>query len=958
MCPGPGTISREEFVGYNFRKRFETNLFLTTFSGDAHVMQKKRSFHTHAALSCLFILFTLSASAQMVLSGRLQGRRFPGSSEIVYFKAVKTVAARSGPGSQAVAFRTWEMHPAGWYYLPGMHGHYTVMFTGPAHFIRPATLTNIFSFQGEKIDRDLTPRFDYAVFFEGKWDAKAATDYYQTFTAQGTGVTQVGFRVVHDGIDGGGPGGQDVVVSIHEKGPGTPDTWKQVGQSATVLQVDSGGPKNYIWSAGWNSGQVPLTPGTTYAVHIRPKIKGNTFQTFWKPDPNDTLPGDCYRAGAEGPQGYQKANLWMSVATDGDGLLIPYNKCVHKEFGEFAGSSRTWSQSYVAQGSSLASVVLYAAVSGAQPSLNRQRVSVRVRSKTPDGEIVGVTKTAIGNGNYTGDASWGTFCAVFAPGEVPLVPGERFVIEFQSIENYATLHGFENIKGVKSKVIPAFNPYRKIAPDAYEQGTAYKHGRFATDFDLDMQVIEYAHPSRSWKDAVRQENLVANGQMEAGIPAADETDEGKPEHWTSFSIDPGTMHRYLEVGERKDNRVLRIAGGSINKKTVDGGYLQQVVGLNHAETYRLKALVRSSWPVDEKHQAWIGWDRTGQTDDPEASTIHWLPASGPHGTFAPCESPPLRPENKTISVWLRAKTALTDNYPFRVDFDAVELKEVQTDLPRGVELNVMSFNIRYGTASDGVNHWEKRYPLVFDVFRDHRPDVAGVQEALHFQLEAILKSVPEYASIGVGRSDGKTKGEYSAILYKKNKYEVLDQDTFWFSDTPEKVASTSWGNSIPRICTWGRFKEKSSGKTFYVYNLHLDHRSQKSRERSVELLIRRINARKHSSDPFVITGDFNAGESNTAIRYLRGRTNYVDVLKEKSAPVPPLVDTFRVCHGHAVDVGTFGGFTGEKRGAKIDYIFAPQAAEVLDARILHDQADGRYPSDHYPVQATLLLPRL
>lgn len=899
---------------------------------------------------CLVLLLLVSAipmdavRGQMVISGRLRVPRFPGASEVVPLTAVNVMANRPGRDSQAIAFRSWEMQPAGWYYLPGMLGNYTVMFTGPAHFIRPVALTNLFAFDGEKIDRDMVPPFDYAVFFEGKWDEKAATDYYQVFTAKGTGVTQVGFRVVHDGVDGGGPGGQNLVCTIHEAGPGTPDKWRQVGPPATILHVDSGGPKNYIWSAGWHSGEVPLVPGKTHAVHIRAEKRGNTFQAFWKPDPGDQLPGDCYRLGPAGGTGFQGTNLWMSVATDGDGLLIPYNKCVHKKYGEFAGSAKTWSQTYVAQGRGLAAVVLYAACSGAQPSLNRQRVAVRVREGGPDGRVVGIQKVAIGNGNYTGDASWGKFLTSFAPGEVPLIPGRTYCIEFESMENYDTLHGYVNIKGVKSRVVPAFNPYRKIKPDDYAQGVAYKHGTEAMAFDLDMQVIEYASPSRAWDRAVMPGNRLVNGDMENGRLG-----------WTAFSWDPGTLHRHLAVGPRKDNHVLRVAGGSVNGKDADGGYVQRVQGLDARETYRLRVRVRSSWPVDEKHQAWIGVDPTGQAIDPSAKSIHWTLLPDLHGRFVPCLCDPVRPVKDAISVWLRARTTLKDNYPFRVDFDDAALKQVSTGVPNGIELHVMSFNIRYGTAGDGDNHWLKRYPLVFDVFKNHAPDIVGVQEALHFQLAAIEKAAPAYARIGVGRDDGATKGEYTAILYLREKYEVLDQGTFWLSDTPGKVASTSWGNSITRICTWGRFREKSSGRAFYVYNVHLDHRSQVSREKSVELVIRRINGRT-VKEPFVITGDFNAGESNTAIRYLLGRSRYVADLEGRSAPVPDLVDTFRVCRPGAVDVGTFGGFTGRRRGEKIDYIFAQAQANVLEARILYDREGGRYPSDHYPVEARLVLP--
>ena len=154
-------------------------------------------------------------------------------------------------------------------------------------------------------------------------------------------------------------------------------------------------------------------------------------------------------------------------------------------------------------------------------------------------------------------------------------------------------------------------------------------------------------------------------------------------------------------------------------------------------------------------------------------------------------------------------------------------------------LTVMSFNIRYGTANDGPNHWTSRREMLLDVIRDAQADVIGVQEALDAQLREIVAALPQYAVLGVGRDDGRTRGEYAAILFRRDRLHVSDTGTFWFSDTPEVVASRSWGNTITRICTWARFID-SDGRAFWHYNVHLDHQSQPSRERSVQLLAERV----------------------------------------------------------------------------------------------------------------------
>lgn len=260
--------------------------------------------------------------------------------------------------------------------------------------------------------------------------------------------------------------------------------------------------------------------------------------------------------------------------------------------------------------------------------------------------------------------------------------------------------------------------------------------------------------------------------------------------------------------------------------------------------------------------------------------------------------------------------------------------------PPAGALKVMTFNIRYGTANDGENHWDTRKDFLVDVLRQESPDVIGVQEALYSQLDYILKALPAYAMVGVGRDNGIRAGEYSCILYRTAALSLSRSDTFWFSDTPEKVASKSWGNTITRICTWAQFTTPD-GRPLYVYNVHLDHQSQPSREQSAKLLRARIAARDPQA-PVLVTGDFNAGEKNPAVASMLDGAVFRD--------------TFRVKHPDASPVGTFTGFKyGQVNGEKIDHIFASAEWEILDAGIVRTDRNQRYPSDHFPVTATLRL---
>ena len=259
------------------------------------------------------------------------------------------------------------------------------------------------------------------------------------------------------------------------------------------------------------------------------------------------------------------------------------------------------------------------------------------------------------------------------------------------------------------------------------------------------------------------------------------------------------------------------------------------------------------------------------------------------------------------------------------------------------DTRVMTFNIRYGTANDGDNAWPQRRDLVFRVIREFRPHVLGLQEALRSQLDDLGAALPGYREVGVGRDDGRQRGEYAAIFYDATRFELERDSTFWLSDRPEVPGSMTWGNRIPRICTWAVLRDRGSGRALHVFNVHWDHESQESRERSARLLLERIAAREPAGTPVIVTGDFNAGEANAAFRAL---------VKD---PASVLRDTFRALHADAGTVGTFNAFRGESSGEKIDAILASPGWRVVDAGIVRDNDGGRYPSDHFPVTATLRL---
>jgi endonuclease/exonuclease/phosphatase family metal-dependent hydrolase len=277
-------------------------------------------------------------------------------------------------------------------------------------------------------------------------------------------------------------------------------------------------------------------------------------------------------------------------------------------------------------------------------------------------------------------------------------------------------------------------------------------------------------------------------------------------------------------------------------------------------------------------------------------------------------------------------------------------------LPPAGPLSVMSFNIRYGTANDGDNHWTKRREMLFALLRTENADLIGLQEALRFQIDEILAAVPGYAAVGVGRDDGKAAGEASTILFRTTRFHVATSGTFWYSDTPEVPGSKHWGNRITRVATWARLVDRD-GSAFFHYNTHLDHESQPSREKSTALLLERIQARSVPTEPVIVTGDFNTGEANPALHVLVGPGGPAAV-PASGAAAPPFVDTFRALHRDAKEAGTFSGFKfGQTSGDKIDYVLVPPGTKILSAGIVRSGDSGRYPSDHFPVVARIELPR-
>jgi len=256
------------------------------------------------------------------------------------------------------------------------------------------------------------------------------------------------------------------------------------------------------------------------------------------------------------------------------------------------------------------------------------------------------------------------------------------------------------------------------------------------------------------------------------------------------------------------------------------------------------------------------------------------------------------------------------------------------------ELHIGTYNLRNDNKEDSLkgNGWGQRYPVICKIVQFNDLDVFGTQEGKHNMLQNMVDSLPGYQYIGIGRDDGKTKGEYSAIFYKTTRFKILKQGNFWLStitDRPNK----GWDAVLPRICTWAQFQDIKTGFKFYFFNLHMDHVGVVARKESAHLVLQKIKEMAGNSAT-IFTGDFNVDQHNES---------YKEVLS-----TGVLQDCYNLAPVKLATNGTFNAFNlNTKTDSRIDHIFVTKQFNVKRYAILTNSYEGKAPSDHYPVVAIM-----
>lgn len=251
------------------------------------------------------------------------------------------------------------------------------------------------------------------------------------------------------------------------------------------------------------------------------------------------------------------------------------------------------------------------------------------------------------------------------------------------------------------------------------------------------------------------------------------------------------------------------------------------------------------------------------------------------------------------------------------------------------EVKVISYNIRFVNKKDGANIWQNRSKASPAMIKDYAPDVFGVQEALFSQLEYLDEKLPKYSFVGVGREDGKKKGETMAIFYNTRKVRLLDWGTYWLSETPDKP-SRGWDADCKRTATWTLMEMKDSGRKFFYVNTHLDHRGDVAQQKGLELIVERIAAMNPEELPMILTGDFNVTPEDPVL----GGLNAKMLDARKTALKTDSRATFNA----------WG-----KSASIIDYIYYSGFSECAEYETIVRQYKGvLYISDHYPIVSRLV----
>lgn len=259
-------------------------------------------------------------------------------------------------------------------------------------------------------------------------------------------------------------------------------------------------------------------------------------------------------------------------------------------------------------------------------------------------------------------------------------------------------------------------------------------------------------------------------------------------------------------------------------------------------------------------------------------------------------------------------------------------------------LRVMTFNVRYDNPGDGENGWKNRSRMVADMIRGFSPDILGTQEVLQGQLDTLKPLLGGYAMVGVGRDDGAREGEYAALWYRTERFDVEDSGNFWLSETPDVAGSLGWDAACVRVATWAFLKERSTGRRILALNTHLDHVGTVARREGITLILDSV-MQMRDGGAAVVTGDFNSSPDSEVYAHVTDASLTTHLFDSRRDA--------RLKEGPDWSYHDFGRLSIEER-TLIDYIFYAGQLQPLYSIVADSMINDRWPSDHAPVVAEFL----
>lgn len=573
---------------------------------------------------------------------QIQGRPTPVYLDVYEYNCFMTPwGEASGGSARCGAPAGRPLTYDGFYDFHGLPpGRYALYGSKPPFFPRETAVAEVVVGLDQTVTQHTVLATDYSMLVPQTW--QWGETFAQTFKALGTSIVRASIKVA------GTQSEQPIVyeISIHEGLPGG----AQVGPSRTH-SYGGGGPSGDLWVA-WRAGEVSTVPGNTYHLRVRdanrsaPKTSG-MFTRFDE--------GVGYGDGRLFIDGaFTEHDLYGIVGADNDGTITTMMRRYQQLPDALTFWANVWGQTFTARGHGLAACDVFGAGGDRGWDID---ITFTVHDGGPSGAQIGPAKKMPSafqaGGLYVG--------SVWAPGEAPLTPG--------------------NVYFIKMDTGSGMNAYRLPDADAYAGGTAYagdSRRQSAQLFDVDMTILEYAAasdpPAPPEPPLDPAANLLANGDMELGTPG---TGGHVPDNWTAWTSSGSPTFWYGNYGA-DGTRGARVIGGAINGTTYIAGFRQRVTGLDSAKQYRLGGQVSKSqkaWPWFEGQ---IGYDPTGQTANPNATTVRYISPGHGREFFHYYAFEPFSPVGDSVTVFLRARATKSD-MTYYVDFDNITLIEVVED---------------------------------------------------------------------------------------------------------------------------------------------------------------------------------------------------------------------------------------------------------------------------------------